>query len=167
MWPDRVPSRRVPSSMGRLGPAILGMSTYLRRASQEAPRTRPSRRWRVKLSWPSRPKADHGTHGPQPSLLARFGPPFFVAAATLAAGTIMTAYILDPFDSGRSTVFAKPGVRPQGPRTAAASRGRDQAFDGAMVQPAGANAPTGSGVFVNPLRHLLRFVSWNHLQARR
>ncbi len=39
------------------------------------------------------------------------------------------AYAIDPYDTGRSSLFAKHGVRYQGPRTAAASRGRDPAFD--------------------------------------
>ena len=50
-------------------------------------------------------------------------------AAALALGTLATAYIIDPFDTGRSTWFEKPGVRPQGPRTAGASRGRDLSFN--------------------------------------
>ncbi|TAJ28850.1 hypothetical protein [Bosea sp. (in: a-proteobacteria)] len=51
----------------------------------------------------------------------------FVCAAFLAA-----AYLLDPYDTGRSPLALKEGVRPQGPRTAAASRGRDPAFDSAI-----------------------------------
>lgn len=43
------------------------------------------------------------------------------------------AFILDPFDTGRPAVFHKAGVRPQGPRTAGASRGRDPAFDAAVI----------------------------------
>jgi hypothetical protein len=35
-----------------------------------------------------------------------------------------------PYDTGRSPLFQKPGVRPQGPRTAAASRGCDPAVIG-------------------------------------
>ncbi|MET0530210.1 MAG: hypothetical protein ABW003_18050 [Microvirga sp.] len=50
-------------------------------------------------------------------------------AAALALGTLAIAYIIDPFDTGRSTWFEKPGVRPQGPRTAGASRGRDLSFN--------------------------------------
>jgi hypothetical protein len=44
----------------------------------------------------------------------------------------VTAYALDPFDTGRSPLFQKAGVRPQGPRTAGASRGRDPAFNAAL-----------------------------------
>jgi hypothetical protein len=55
----------------------------------------------------------------------------FVAAllSTLLAG----AYAVDPYDSGRSSLLARPGVRPQGPRTAGASRGRDPGFDAAVI----------------------------------
>jgi len=48
-------------------------------------------------------------------------------------GLVALAYAVDPYDSGRATLFAKPAVRPQGPRTAAASRGRDPAYDAAVV----------------------------------
>lgn len=61
-------------------------------------------------------------------------------AITLVAGTLAVlaaivalAIVVDPYDSGRSTLFEKPGVRPQGPRTANASRGRDPAFDAMVV----------------------------------
>lgn len=55
------------------------------------------------------------------------------AAAAALVGIVGLAYAVDPYDSGRSALFAKPGVRPQGPRTAAASRGRDQTFDSAVI----------------------------------
>ena len=52
-----------------------------------------------------------------------------LAVTALALVTILVlAYAIDPYDSGRSNLFAKQGVRYQGPRTAAASRGRDPAF---------------------------------------
>ena len=54
-------------------------------------------------------------------------------AAMLTLGVLGTAYVLDPFDTGRSPLVLKPGVRPQGPRTASASRGRDLAFDAAVI----------------------------------
>jgi hypothetical protein len=47
--------------------------------------------------------------------------------------TVALAYLLDPFDTGRPTLFERPGVRPQGPRTAGASRGRDRAFNAAVI----------------------------------
>ena len=57
----------------------------------------------------------------------------FLAVAALALVSILGfAYALDPYDTGRSTLFSAPGVREQGPRTAAASRGRDPAFDAAI-----------------------------------
>jgi hypothetical protein len=63
----------------------------------------------------------------------RFAVVFAITAAALLMAFLGIAYAIDPYDSGRSTVLAKPGVRPQGPRTAAASRGRDQAFNAAIV----------------------------------
>lgn len=57
---------------------------------------------------------------------------FVVGAAILLSACLAFAYAVDPYDSGRSGLFARPGVRPQGPRTAAASRGRDPAFEGAI-----------------------------------
>ncbi|GAU84012.1 hypothetical protein [Bosea sp. BIWAKO-01] len=45
---------------------------------------------------------------------------------------LLAAIAIDPYDTGRSPLSLKEGVRPQGPRTAAASRGRDPAFSGAI-----------------------------------
>jgi len=58
-----------------------------------------------------------------------------LVAVTLVAmaAVVAFAYALDPYDTGRSTLFAKPGVRPQGPRTANPSRGRDPAFNAMIV----------------------------------
>ena len=50
--------------------------------------------------------------------------------ATLALVAIL--YAVDPYDSGRSGLAWREGVPPQGPRTAAASRGRDPRFHGAI-----------------------------------
>lgn len=56
-----------------------------------------------------------------------------LGAAVLIAATFLTiAFLIDPYDSGRSPLKLKEGVRPQGPRTALASRGRDQSFTGAI-----------------------------------
>jgi len=54
------------------------------------------------------------------------------AAALFSAAFIAAAFLLDPYDSGRSPLKLKDGVRPQGPRTALASRGRDPQFTGAI-----------------------------------
>jgi hypothetical protein len=62
----------------------------------------------------------------------RFAALLVVTAAVLVAGILVFAYAIDPYDTGRSALFAKPGVRPQGPRTANASRGRDAAFNAAV-----------------------------------
>jgi hypothetical protein len=62
----------------------------------------------------------------------RFATLFVVLAPALLSGILALAYVVDPYDSGRSSLFSKPGVRYQGPRTAAASRGRDPAFSAAI-----------------------------------
>ncbi|WP_114943043.1 hypothetical protein [Microvirga calopogonii] len=54
-------------------------------------------------------------------------------AVLLLTGFVALAYLVDPYDTGRSPLVTKPGVRPQGPRTANASRGRDQAFNAMIV----------------------------------
>jgi hypothetical protein len=63
----------------------------------------------------------------------RFAAVFVAGAAVLLVGIVAFAYALDPYDTGRSTLFHKPGVRPQGPRTAGPSRGRDPAFNAAII----------------------------------
>src|SRR5215211_7270955 len=63
----------------------------------------------------------------------RFTRTFLLAAAVSLAGLVGLAFAIDPYHSGRSSLFAKPGVRPQGPRTAGVSRGRDPAFDAAIL----------------------------------
>lgn len=61
-----------------------------------------------------------------------FGRTFLLAATLLAAALLALAFLIDPYDSGRSPLTLKTGVSPQGPRTAAASRGRDPQFSGAI-----------------------------------
>lgn len=61
-----------------------------------------------------------------------FGRTFLATATVLAAGLLALAFLVDPYDSGRSPLKLKTGVSPQGPRTAAASRGRDPRFSGAI-----------------------------------
>lgn len=58
---------------------------------------------------------------------------FLTAAVALLAGYLALAYALDPYDSGRSRLFSVGAVRPQGPRTAAAVRGRDPVFEGVIL----------------------------------
>src|SRR4051794_32565634 len=62
-----------------------------------------------------------------------FAATFLAAAALILVGFVALAYVVDPYDTGRSDLLGKPGVRPQGPRTAAPSRGRDQAFNAALI----------------------------------
>lgn len=71
----------------------------------------------------------------KPALATRwkgFVATLLAAAALFSAAFIATAFLLDPYDSGRSPLQIKDGVRPQGPRTALASRGRDPQFTGAI-----------------------------------
>lgn len=63
----------------------------------------------------------------------RFAIVFAAAAAGLFAVLIAAVLLIDPYDSGRSAIWTRPSVRPQGPRTANASRGRDPRFDGAII----------------------------------
>lgn len=62
----------------------------------------------------------------------RFAFLWVLVAVGLTGVTLAATYAVDPYDTGRSVLFAKPGVRPQGPRTAGASRGRDPAFGAAI-----------------------------------
>lgn len=55
-----------------------------------------------------------------------------LTAACLTAALLALALLLDPYDTGRTPLALEGGVRPQGPRTAAASRGRDPAFHAAI-----------------------------------
>ena len=58
---------------------------------------------------------------------------FCVAVAALGAGYLALALVVDPYDTGRSSLLSRGAVRPQGPRTAAAVRGRDPAYAGAIL----------------------------------
>ncbi|POR53971.1 hypothetical protein [Bosea psychrotolerans] len=64
---------------------------------------------------------------------ASFTRAFLATALLLAASLLGLAFLLDPYDTGRSPLALKPGVRPQGPRMAAASRGRDPAFQAVII----------------------------------
>jgi hypothetical protein len=63
----------------------------------------------------------------------RFAGFWAVFAAALLSVMLAAAYAVDPYDSGRSSLLGRPGVRPQGPRTAGASRGRDPRFNAAVI----------------------------------
>jgi hypothetical protein len=75
-----------------------------------------------------------------------------LAGVTLGLLALMMA--VDPYDTGRASLFETRGVRPQGPRTAHASRGRDPAFNAAifgnshmqLLEPAALSQATGSRV---------------------
>jgi hypothetical protein len=62
----------------------------------------------------------------------RFTVVFLASAALVLSSVLAAAFVLDPYDTGRPGLVDRPGVRPQGPRTAAASRGRDPSFDAAI-----------------------------------
>ncbi len=64
---------------------------------------------------------------------ARFTAAALGLTALAVAALVAFLVVLDPYDSGRLTPFPQPGVAPHGPRTANASRGRDPAFDTAIV----------------------------------
>jgi hypothetical protein len=57
------------------------------------------------------------------------------ACTALAVLVLLYAIVLalDPYDAGRFALVTKRGVPVQGPRTANASRGRDPAFDSAII----------------------------------
>lgn len=57
---------------------------------------------------------------------------FAITAAGALLGVLALAFLIDPYDTGRTPLALREGVRPQGPRTAAASRGRDPAFSAAI-----------------------------------
>src|SRR3954467_14099239 len=81
----------------------------------------------------------------------RFAVLWLALVPGLVCAILAAAYAIDPYDTGRSTLLAQPGVRPEGRRAAGASRGRDPAFDAAvignshiqLVSPERLNAATG------------------------
>lgn len=78
--------------------------------------------------------SSEGLGGKTPSGRAwlRFARLLALTVPGLALAFLALAFVLDPYDTGRPGLIGKPGVRPQGPRTAAASRGRDPAFNAAI-----------------------------------
>ncbi|WP_376986798.1 hypothetical protein [Bosea sp. R86505] len=73
-----------------------------------------------------------GTQAASEARWAGFARAFAVTALAALLGTLTLAWMLDPYDTGNTPLSLRDGVRPQGPRTAAASRGRDPAFQGAI-----------------------------------
>lgn len=71
------------------------------------------------------PSADRHWRGYARSLL------LFVVG--IFAAYLVLAVLVDPYDTGRSTLLSRGAVRPQGPRTASAVRGRDPAYTGAVI----------------------------------
>ncbi len=73
-------------------------------------------------------------HPPAPERAWRgFVATALVAVAVLTLVYLVLAVVLDPFETGRSTLLSRMAVRPQGPRTAVPLRGRDPAFTGAVI----------------------------------
>ena len=61
---------------------------------------------------------------PAPASAARWGSfvrGFVITAAAVLVGTLALAFLIDPYDTGHTPLSLREGVRPQGPRTAAAS----------------------------------------------
>src|SRR6478672_174611 len=69
----------------------------------------------------------------RPAEWRRFSATLLIAAAALFAGLFGAAVALDPYNTGRFSLVSTRGVPYQGPRTANASRGRDPAFDSAVI----------------------------------
>jgi hypothetical protein len=76
---------------------------------------------------------DTSTSGSEAASWRRFAVALLLTSTVFLVSFIGLAYVIDPYDTGRSPLFIKLGVRPQGPRTANASRGRDQAFNAMIV----------------------------------
>lgn len=56
-----------------------------------------------------------------------------LSGIALFAAYLALAVLVDPYDTGRSALLSRGAVRPQGPRTASALRGRDPAYAGAVI----------------------------------
>lgn len=67
------------------------------------------------------------------ALWRRFAATFVGAAALTVIAVLGAVIVLDPYDTGRGPIDWGVGVSPQGPRTANASRGRDPAFNAAVI----------------------------------
>ncbi|MCJ2015372.1 hypothetical protein [Methylobacterium sp. J-076] len=71
---------------------------------------------------------------PTPDLAWRgFAAAIVVGVIGLTLGYLAVAVAVDPYETGRVTLFSRGALRPQGPRTAVAMRGRDGAYDGAII----------------------------------
>ncbi|MCJ2071496.1 hypothetical protein MKK75_22305 [Methylobacterium sp. J-030] len=62
-----------------------------------------------------------------------FARSLLLSVVGIFAAYLALAVLVDPYDTGRSTLLSRGAVRPQGPRTASAMRGRDPAFTGAVI----------------------------------
>jgi hypothetical protein len=64
--------------------------------------------------------------------MRRFFSVFSLLSVSLVVLLVALSYGIDPYDSGRSTLLKTNGVRPQGPRTGHAHRGKDPLFEAAI-----------------------------------
>ena len=62
-----------------------------------------------------------------------FARTLLLSVIALFVGYLAVAVPVDPYDTGRSELLTRGAVRPQGPRTASAVRGRDPAYTGAVI----------------------------------
>jgi hypothetical protein len=62
-----------------------------------------------------------------------FARTLFLSVVALFAAYLALAVVVDPYETGRVTLLSRGAVRPQGPRTASAVRGRDRAYRGAVI----------------------------------
>ncbi|WP_201834707.1 hypothetical protein [Microvirga zambiensis] len=67
------------------------------------------------------------------SLWKRFAITLVAAAAIVLTLVLTIIYLIEPYDTGRSPFFSQAGVRALAPAMANASRGRNPAFDAAIV----------------------------------
>jgi hypothetical protein len=89
--------------------------------------------------------------GGQSRVWWRFAATFLVTSFAVASGFLIVAYLVDPFDTGRSPLRTEPGVPQQINRFANASRARDPAYRAALlgnsriqlIEPAVLTAATG------------------------
>jgi hypothetical protein len=66
-------------------------------------------------------------------LWRRFAVTLVAAAAVVLVLVLTLVYLIEPYDTGRSPFFSDAGLRALAPAMANASRGRDSAFDAAVV----------------------------------
>lgn len=74
-----------------------------------------------------------GRHSVPDRAWREFAAAIVCGVVALAVGYLALAVLVDPYETGRVTLLSRGAVRPQGPRTAVALRGRDEAYRGALI----------------------------------